>query len=479
MSDVLYAPSLFPLSTDLTPVAAFEALRHLPYCCWLDSALPHATLGRYSFIAVDPIDVLNVTRVQADPLARVERWMAEYRSLNIPGLPPFQGGVAGFMGYELGRCFERIPAPKHDEFGLPLATLGLYDLVLAWDHSTGNGWLVSQGFGAATCSEDRTARAVARAQPILDLLLADRASRNRDVGSGIGNVHAMAHGLTAPQFETRLGGGWLGSFDSQGFRQAVERAIEYIRAGDIFQVNLAQRLLCPARCDSATLYKRLRTVNAAPFAGYLDIGTAQIISASPERFLRVQERWAEMRPIKGTRRRTGDPERDARIGEELLRSEKDRSENVMIVDLLRNDLSRICDSDSLHVSQLCDLESYPFVLHLVSAITARLRDEASLSDLVAATFPGGSITGAPKIRAMEIIAEIEPTVRGAYTGSLGYFGSNGQMDWNILIRTLTASRGWWQFHVGGGIVADSIASHEEEETWTKAAGLVAAIADLK
>ena len=289
------------------------------------------------------------------------------------------------------------------------------------------------------------------------------------------HVHAMAHGLTAPQFETRLGGGWLGNFDSFGFREVVQKARDYIYAGDIFQVNLSQRLLCPARCDSATLYQRLRRVNAAPFAGYLDIGTAQIISASPERFLQVHERWIETRPIKGTRPRTADLILESQTALELKSSEKDRSENIMIVDLLRNDLSRVCEIDSLNVNQLCEVEAFPYVLHLVSSIRARLRPEASVTDLVAAMFPGGSITGAPKIRAMEIIAELEPTVRGPYCGSLGYIGSDGNMDWNILIRTLTASRGWWQFQVGGGIVADSIPDQEEEETWTKAAGLVAAI----
>ena len=183
----------------------------------------------------------------------------------------------------------------------------------------------------------------------------------------------------------------------------------------------------------------------------------------------------ETRPIKGTRRRTGDAERDRATAEELLSSEKDRSENVMIVDLLRNDLSRVCDPNSMRVEQLCKVEEYPFVLHLVSVIGARLRDDVQWSDVMAAVFPGGSITGAPKVRAMEIIAELEPTVRGPYCGSLGYCGADGSMDWNILIRTLTASLGWWQFQVGGGIVADSEPASEEEETWTKAAGLVAAI----
>lgn len=387
------------------------------------------------------------------------------------------------MAYEFGRCFERISPASHDEFGLPLAVLGLYDVVLAWDHTDERAWLISQGFHIQELHQNghqekadlpsRTQLAKQRADRFLCLLNAVSPTvERREEGP---NFHAMAHGLTAPQFETRLGGGWLGNFDSHGYRDSVQKAIEYIHAGDIFQVNLSQRLLCPARCDSRSLYRQLRCVNAAPFASFFDMGVAQIISASPERFLRVHEGWIETRPIKGTRRRTGDPIRDRDLATELQSSPKDRSENIMIVDLLRNDLSRIADVDSLHVDQLCSIETFPFVLHMVSSIRAKLRSNASFGDLIGAVFPGGSITGAPKVRAMEIIAELEPTVRGPYCGSLGYASTNGQMDWNILIRTLTASRGWWQFQVGGGIVADSIPELEEEETWTKAAGIVAAI----
>lgn len=482
MIDFPTAPHVELLPSWLGPLEVFDRIGHFPFCLWLDSALSGDLQTRFSFFAVDPIEVLSVDRVVADPLAKLEDWMMRYQSVTVPGLPPFQGGAAGFMGYELGRCFERVASAKHNEFGLPLAVLGLYDVVFAWDHDTDQGWIISQGFAESTDEALRMELAKKRSRFFLEQLLVSSENGPESDKSLCGDLpftafrpHAMAHGLTAPQFETRLGGGWLGNFDGQGFRDAVNKAREYIFAGDIFQVNLAQRLLCPARCDSRNLYRKLRKVNAAPFAGFFDFGSAQIVSASPERFLKVKERWIETRPIKGTRRRSGQEELDLAMGNELKHSAKDRSENIMIVDLLRNDLSRVCDSESLQVTQLCDLEAYPYVLHLVSAIRARLREDASLSDLVGATFPGGSITGAPKIRAMEIIAELEPTVRGPYCGSMGYFGSDGSMDWNILIRTLTASRGWWQFQVGGGIVADSDPAAEEEETWTKAAGLVAAI----
>lgn len=471
-------PIIERLPDAVDSVYAFQKLSDLPYCCWLDSALLSSPFGRYSFLVADPVDILRVERVQADPLAKLDQWLSEYKSVAVDGLPPFQGGVVGFMGYELGRCFERVPRAMHDEFGLPLASLGLYDVVLCWDHKTGDGWIVSQGFPERGSEAARRERAASRIKQFQAILATD--SSQRGVGTLDPNryrtsVHATAHGLTAPQYETRLGGGWLGNFDSHGFRNAVQQAREYIYAGDIFQVNLAQRLLCPARCDSRELYQRLRQVNAAPFAGYYDMGSAQIVSASPERFIQTRDRTIETRPIKGTRRRSANPADDESIAAELRMSPKDRSENIMIVDLLRNDLSRVCDIGGLEVTQLCDIEEYPFVLHLVSSIRARLRKEATATELVSAMFPGGSITGAPKIRAMEIIAELEPTVRGPYCGSMGYFGTDGNMDWNILIRTFTASRGWWQFQVGGGIVADSVPEHEEEETWTKAAGLVAAI----
>ncbi len=459
------------LRPELTPVHAFDRLGALPYCIWLDSALGSDPRSRYSFLAADPCETLRIDRPIADPLATIERWLDRYPTQTVPSLPPFQGGVAGYLAYEFGRCLERIEPARHDEFGLPLAVLGLYDVVLAWDHATGEGWLISHGFG--THEQGRIQRAQERADAFLAKL--NRESNPAPPLAARENIHAMAHGLTAPQFETRLGNGWLGNFDSHGFQAAVERAREYILAGDIFQVNLSQRLMCPARCDAQTLYRKLRQVNAAPFASYFDMGSAQIVSASPERFLQVREGWVETRPIKGTRRRTGNVVEDNRIAQELMRSPKDRAENIMIVDLMRNDLSKICDIDSLSVNQLCDIEAYPYVLHLVSSIRARLRSDASFGDLISAVFPGGSITGAPKVRAMQIIAELEPTVRGPYCGSLGYAGTDGSMDWNILIRTLTASCGWWQFQVGGGIVADSVPEQEEEETWTKAAGIVAAI----
>jgi para-aminobenzoate synthetase component 1 len=267
----------------------------------------------------------------------------------------------------------------------------------------------------------------------------------------------------------------LSNFTASDYVAVVQRAVDYIHAGDVFQVNLSQRLLHAATCDPLSLYLRLRECNPAPFAAWFDLGDAQIISASPERFLSVRGGRAEARPIKGTRRRVAHAEADLFAGDDLQQSEKDRAENVMIVDLLRNDLSRVCTPDSVRVTQLCGLEVYQFVQHLVSAVEGTLTAGKTAVDLVRAAFPGGSITGAPKIRAMEIISELEPTARGPYCGSIGYFGFDGSADLSILIRTITAARGWWQFPVGGGIVAQSSPPREYEETWHKAEGLLRAI----
>ncbi len=279
----------------------------------------------------------------------------------------------------------------------------------------------------------------------------------------------------SPQHPTAEAPGVTSNFSKQAYLEAIQRTIDYIYAGDVFQVNLSQRLLANAGGDSVSLYRRLRRCNPAPLAGYFDLGEFQIVSASPERFLRLSDRCVETRPIKGTRPRSDDPSVDRAAEAELAASQKDRAENVMIVDLLRNDLARVCTADSVQVSQLCGVEAYPYVLHLVSAVCGRLRESCSPVDLLRAAFPGGSVTGAPKVRAMEIIAELEPTARGAYCGSLGYLGFQGTMDLNILIRTITAGRGWWQFPVGGGVVAQSTPLQEYEETWHKAEGLLRAL----
>ncbi|MDZ7615784.1 MAG: anthranilate synthase component I family protein, partial [Patescibacteria group bacterium] len=429
-------------------------------------------------LAADPFDYWECPIANAGDLNRVAVRLDRWATVSAPGLPPFQGGAAGVLGYALGQALETLPRPAYDEFQTPALALGWYDVVLAWDHAAGSGWIISQGLPELE-PRARRRRAAARLEQFRQSLAEGRERPASGAGCATGPmppapIHARQ---LAPRHPVAGPDGLTSNFSQAEYLRAAERAIRYVFDGDIFQVNLAQRLLLPARADASELYLRLRERNPAPMAGYFDLGAFQIVSASPERFLRVEDRRVETRPIKGTRRRTGDSEEDLRMEAELANSAKDRAENVMIVDLSRNDLSRACRPESVRVERLCGLERYPFVMHLVSVITGRLADGACPVDLVRAAFPGGSITGAPKVRAMEIIAELEPTARGPYCGSLGYFGVNGSMDLSILIRTITAGRGWWQIPVGGAIVAQSDPRQEYEETWHKAEGMLQAIGD--
>jgi para-aminobenzoate synthetase component 1 len=467
-----------PLVEELTPAPSAEdvflRLCRLPHCLFLDSVLRDPLLGRYSFVTADPFDFLCLPPDGHDALGRLKSQLAEYGSSSVSELPPFQGGAAGLFGYDLGRQLERLPAPAIDEFQVPAMAIGLYDVVVAFDHVSNRAWLVSHGWPERD-SKSRKRRASERLAEFKSRLLIPPADAGEAPARHVDPPAFVPAADLAPQIPVPGPPGLTSNFSAAQYEHAVERAIEYIRAGDVFQVNLAQRLLHPAKDDSVSLYLRLRRRNPATFAGYFDLGSFQIISASPERFLQVRDGEVEARPIKGTRPRSRWPEADLFAGSELQESEKDRAENVMIVDLLRNDLSRVCTADSVRVTQLCRLEIYEYVQHLVSAVRGRLRPECSPLDLLRAAFPGGSVTGAPKVRAMEILAELEPTARGAYCGSLGYLGFDGAMDTSILIRTITAGHGWWQFPVGGGIVAQSIPRREYEETWHKAEGLLRAL----
>jgi para-aminobenzoate synthetase component 1 len=329
---------------------------------------------------------------------------------------------------------------------MPEMAVGIYDWAVVVDHLDKKSWLVGQGRRVDTHARWRELVARFSAQPI------ERAR--------------APFRITAPL---------VSSLSRESYAAAFGRVLDYIHAGDCYQINLAQRFAAPAAGDPWLAYQALRIINPAPYAAYLNTPHGQVLSASPERYLKLEGRSVETKPIKGTRARTGHPRVDAARATELKASEKDRAENVMIVDLLRNDLARVCTPESVRVEQLCGVEAYQHVLHLVSSVGGRLRDDCSPLDLLRGAFPGGSVTGAPKPRAMEIIAELEPTARGAYCGSLGYLGFDGSLDLNILIRTITAGRGWWQFPVGGGIVADSTPEQEYQETWHKAEGLLRAI----
>lgn len=463
------AERIGPHVEELTPAPdpwqAAQRLACLPRLLFLDSALRHPELGRYSFVAADPFAWLETRGPADNPFPRLADWLARFQIETVPGLPPFQGGAAGLFGYDLCHHLERLPRPRYDEFQVPDLAVGLYDWVLAFDHAANRAWLLSTGLPERD-GRRRRSRADRRAAAVRSALTHPVAPSPRHPVTPLRPVVASPV-VGAP--------GLWSSFDRAAYLAAVRRAVAYTHAGDCFQVNLAQRLLYPEKEHPLSLYGRLRECNAAPFAGYFDAGTFQIVSASPERFLCVEAGEVETRPIKGTRPRGETPEQDQARVDELRDSAKDRAENVMIVDLLRNDLGRVCQYGTVRVPDICQIETYRYVHHLVSVVRGRLRAGLGPLDLLRAAFPGGSVTGAPKIRAMEIIAELEPVARGPYCGSLGYLGFNGSMDTNILIRTFTAGRGWVQFPVGGGIVADSIPEREYEETWHKAEGLLRAL----
>ena len=487
----------FPLVEELTPapdpLECCERLARRPFRLLLDSAARGNALGRYSFLAADPALVVrskgHVTecvtlhdgacrRLNVDALTAVRDLLAQHQMPHIAGLPSFQCGAAGYIGYDWGATLERLPAPRYDDLGIPDVVLGIYDCVIAWDHAEGRAWIMASGFpelGAARRrrAADRLAsvrQALVESQPIAvdtgGLLATLMPSRS-----------PAAPSFPMPDVDAADEIGLRSSFTRAAYRDAVSRVREYILAGDIFQANISQRLEAPLADTPWRLYRRLRAINPAAFAAYLDFDGIVVASASPERFLKVDDtRRVETRPIKGTRPRGIGPEHDFALGVALTESPKDRAENLMIVDLLRNDLSRVCAPGSVRVPELFGLEHHATVHHLVSTVTGELGSDADSFDLLRAAFPGGSITGAPKIRAMEIIAEIEPSRRGVYCGAIGYLSATGALDTSIVIRTYLALGNRVYFSVGGGIVADSDPEDEYRETLHKARALIATLA---
>lgn len=443
------------------PVDAVERLKGLPNLTLLDSAMEHATLGRFSFVAADPFATFRyedgvatwngeeVARGGHSALRVLKDRLGQYRQPNVPGLPPFQGGAAGYLGYDFGRALERLPTPERLQPGVPDVLLHFYDVVLAWDHREGKAVLISTGW-PETDPAARERRAAERASAFEARLA--MAAEPADEAGGTAELN------------------WTSNFTRPDYEAVIARTVEYILAGDIFQANIAQRLSAPlpAVFDRWAYYKRLRRMNKATFAAFLDYGDLTVASSSPERFVQVYDGRVETRPIKGTVRRSPHPLEDMNLARMLLASEKDRAENVMIVDLQRNDLSRVCKPHTVHVPALCGLESYATVHHLVSVVSGVLEDGLDVVDLIEAAFPGGSITGAPKIRAMEIITELEKVERGVYCGSIGYLGFNGAADLNIAIRTVTFAGDEAIVFGGGGITALSDPAAEYDETIVKA-----------
>jgi para-aminobenzoate synthetase component I len=466
-------PFTYPIIEEIymAPDAAwcFEAFAPRPCSFWLDSGMDPQKLWRYSFIGSDPFLVMksrgdeiilllegNEEKRRGNPFDILGELLAEYPLERVQSPVPFTGGVVGYLSYDLGRFIEKLPATAADDLDLPECYLGFYDAVVAYDHLENRTFLISTGFPEQEASK-RQRRAETRLNELKNMVLfAPPLPEIKETSSNKSPV------LKA-------------NFSHEDYLEAVATAREYICAGDIFQVNLSQRLEADLNTTPYELYRRLRKINPAPFANYFNFDGVSIVGASPERFLKVRDGWVETRPIKGTKPRGKTPTEDKALAESLLQSVKDRAENIMIVDLERNDIGRVCRYGTVKVTELAILETYPTVFHLTSTVVGQMREGKNLVDLLKATFPGGSITGAPKVRAMEIIEELEPTRRSVYTGSLGYLGFNGDMDLNIVIRTIIIKDGKAYFQVGGAIVYDSGPEAEYIETLDKGRALIQAL----
>ena len=457
-------PVIVPLDSTFSPPDALARLGRWPRPVLLHSTTPSHALGHCSYFAADPVSVLTGNASEWDTIRTRLRATLDRASAHDPALPAFQGGWMGWLSYELGRTFDRMPLAEPDPFEVPDVALGLYDWVISWDHRTSRCWLISSGIDATGARNEN--RASTRAAAVMARIAVPPAVSS-----------SAAPGASEVAF-AGLPPGLRADFTPAEYRTAVARVVEYILAGDIFQANLTQRFTTPFTGDPLVLLASVERSAPAPLGAYIRHDDVQLFNASPERFLRYdpRSRVVETRPIKGTRRRDPEPRRDGALARELAASEKDQAENVMIVDLLRNDLSRVCDAGSVAVEALCQLESHATVHHLVSVITGRLRAGRDALDLLAATFPGGSVTGAPKLRAMAILAELERVRRGVYCGAIGWLGLDGALDFNLAIRTIIVKHGVAAIHAGGGVTARSDPDEEYRETLDKARALITALA---
>jgi para-aminobenzoate synthetase component 1 len=453
-----------PQLVGLAPMDVAERFRDLPGLVLLESARPGRN-ARWTYLTADPVAVTESPSEGPDIFAGARRLLARLASdaLDDPIAPPFTGGLAGFVGYDVGRRLERLPSIAVADQELPPLRLALHDWVIAWDRRDRRAWLAG--------------RAVDELVGRLDHRLAEvraRLAGPAPMSSSESSAGSLAH---SAGIELRSGLG------RAAYQAGVASIRQSIATGEIYQANLTRRLEAQFRGDPWSLYRRVRTGDPALFAAYLDLGRSPftgaqraLASASPEPFLSVsRDGEVETNPIKGTRPRGRDRASDRRLTCELLASAKDRAENVMIVDVLRNDLGRVCRPGTVRVPRLCRLERTAAVQHLVSTITGQLASGRDAFDLLAASFPGGSITGAPKIRAMEIIESLEPVRRGPYTGIAGWIGPDGAMGTSILIRTFVADGERLTLHVGGGITWRSDPDEEWDETVAKARGPLSAI----
>jgi len=439
-----------------TPVSAFLKIARGDHSFLLESVEGGERLARYSFIGTEPSLVLKPSADNpTDPLLLIEKELSKFRLAPIEGLPRFHGGMVGYMGYEVARYFETLPSPDHDPLGLPEFLLMLADTLLIFDHLTHKIKIVSHVYldddvdAAYRQATDKIDNLVERLRQTVSPETSPAASKP---------ISSVSSNLSQPEFES-----------------IVSQAKDYIYSGDIIQVVLSQRLSKPIIASPFAIYRALRSLNPSPYMYYLHLGDVHIVGASPELLVRVEDGMVSNHPIAGTRPRGESPAQDLALEEELKADEKERAEHIMLVDLGRNDIGRVSEPGTVEVTQLMDVERYSHVMHLVSHVEGKLRPELNQFDALRASFPAGTVSGAPKIRAMEIIAELEPDKRGPYAGAVGYFGFSGNLDSAITIRTIVISGGVAYIQAGAGIVADSVPEREYQESLDKAQALLAAI----
>ena len=463
------------VSDSLTPVSAFHKIDSGGAACLFESVIGGEKVGRYSFLAADPylqieargqqVRVITPEAVQEfesdDPLGELERRIAEVRAATLADLPPFTSGAVGYAGYDVIRYSEHLPDAPHDDRGLPDLAFAFYDHMIVFDHVQKTIVVVVMARVDAedVSLEEAYEDAKERVDRLVDRLAApDEAIRPADIAVG-GDVEID----------------YTSNFSQEDFEAAVEKCIDYIRAGDIFQVVISQRLELPISSPPFEIYRTLRVVNPSPFMFYLRTPSVTLVGSSPEIMVRVVDRLVTVRPLAGTRCRGATDEEDARLAEELLADPKERAEHVMLVDLGRNDVGRVAKYRSVQLSDLMTIERYSHVMHITSNVTGQLRDDQNAFDALRACLPAGTVSGAPKVRAMEIIDQLEPHRRGPYAGAVGYVDFNGNMDTCIALRTIVVVGGKAYVQAGAGIVADSVPSSEYQETLNKARGLLKAI----
>lgn len=478
-----------------TPVSAFLKIAHGPYSFLLESVEGGQHIARYSFLGSDPYLVLRLDAGKAqatqagykqtfnydDPLVALGTYLSDYRPVRLPGLPRFVGGAVGYFGYETVSYFERLPVPNGCDYSMPEGFWMFVDTLLVFDHLQHKIRVVSHVHLDADDLEAEYQRAIERIDALVERLRGPLPAGARLEPHQPAAPHAPPrnyepHSYAPPTSAAGATSDRLSSnVTPQQYEAFVRRAREYIAAGDIFQVVPSQRFRRATSADPLTIYRALRTINPSPYMFYLRTGEGDLVGASPELLVRVQEGEVLTHPIAGTRRRGRDLAEDAALAAELLADEKERAEHLMLVDLGRNDIGRVSQPGSVHVPEFMFVEKYSHVMHIVSHVAGSLRPDLSALDALRACFPAGTVSGAPKIRAMEIIAELEATRRGIYAGCVGHVGFNGDLDTCIALRTMVVQDGVAYIQAGGGVVADSDPAAEYHESCNKAAALLRAI----